>query len=387
MSEYQYYEFAALDHTLDQRQQTELRTISTRALITPVSFVNTYEWGGLKADPRSLVERYFDAFLYLTNWGTHQLMFRLPAQSFSSISADLAARYCVGDAAAAWSSGEHLIIDLVAEDEDGTYEEDWSYGGGEGRMASIVPARAGLLSGDLRLLYLAWLLCVQAGEASDDMVEPAVPPNLANLSAALQSVATFLRIDEDLLAAAADASIRNDVDPDATAGLGQWLTRIPRPEKDALLLRVARGDGQRVQEELRGQFRQTMTPADPDEPRRTVGKLLALAQARRDDRRHQAQQQRERQEADRERGTAAAREKRLAALADRQQQAWLHVDELIAARTQADYDVAVALLRDLGEISRREGRTETHEQRVEQLRQTHRRKNTFIERLDCAPSS
>jgi len=130
-----------------------------------------------------------------------------------------------------------------------------------------------------------------------------------------------------------------------------------------------------------------MTPADPDEPRRTVGKLLALAQTRRGDRRHQAQQQRERQEADRERGTAAAREKRLAALADRQQQAWLHVDELIAARTQADYDVAVALLRDLGEISRREGRTETHEQRVEQLRQTHRRKNTFIERLDCAPSS
>lgn len=45
MSEYQYYEFAALDHALDQRQQSELRSISTRAQITPASFVNTYEWG------------------------------------------------------------------------------------------------------------------------------------------------------------------------------------------------------------------------------------------------------------------------------------------------------------------------------------------------------
>lgn len=68
VSEYQYYEFAALDHVLDQRQQSELRAISTRAQITPVSFVNTYAWGDLKADPRRLVERYFDAFLYLANW-------------------------------------------------------------------------------------------------------------------------------------------------------------------------------------------------------------------------------------------------------------------------------------------------------------------------------
>ena len=78
MSEYQYYEFAALDSALDRRQQSELRAISTRALITPTGFVNTYEWGDLKADPRRLVERYFDAFLYLSNWGTHRLMLRLP---------------------------------------------------------------------------------------------------------------------------------------------------------------------------------------------------------------------------------------------------------------------------------------------------------------------
>lgn len=54
--------------------------MSTRAHITPASFVNTYEWGSFKGDPRRLVERYFDAFLYLANWGTRELMLRFPAR-------------------------------------------------------------------------------------------------------------------------------------------------------------------------------------------------------------------------------------------------------------------------------------------------------------------
>jgi hypothetical protein len=111
--------------SLGRRQQSELRAISTRALITPTSFVNTYEWGDLKADRRRLVERYFDAFLYLSNWGTRRLMLRLPA---AALGAHSVGRYCIGDSATAWTSGEHLIIDLVTEDEDGAFEEDWSYG-------------------------------------------------------------------------------------------------------------------------------------------------------------------------------------------------------------------------------------------------------------------
>ncbi|MEU0157199.1 hypothetical protein ABZ071_36255, partial [Micromonospora fulviviridis] len=78
MSEYQYYEFTAVDRPLTGRERAELRSLSTRADITATSFVNTYEWGNFKGDPRTLMERYFDAHLYLANWGTHQLMLRLP---------------------------------------------------------------------------------------------------------------------------------------------------------------------------------------------------------------------------------------------------------------------------------------------------------------------
>jgi hypothetical protein len=40
MSEYQYYEFQAIDRPLTERQMDELRKLSTRAEITPTSFTN-----------------------------------------------------------------------------------------------------------------------------------------------------------------------------------------------------------------------------------------------------------------------------------------------------------------------------------------------------------
>jgi hypothetical protein len=62
----------------DQRRDAALRSISTRAVITSTSFTNHYEWGDLKADPLKLLAEYFDAFVYVTNWGTREFYLRLP---------------------------------------------------------------------------------------------------------------------------------------------------------------------------------------------------------------------------------------------------------------------------------------------------------------------
>ncbi|MFO7739670.1 MAG: hypothetical protein R6V46_14415 [Desulfatiglandaceae bacterium] len=40
MSEYQYYEFLAIDRPLTKDEMAELRALSTRATITPVGFTN-----------------------------------------------------------------------------------------------------------------------------------------------------------------------------------------------------------------------------------------------------------------------------------------------------------------------------------------------------------
>jgi hypothetical protein len=69
MSEYQYYEFAAVDQLLTEQAQSELRSRSTRATITASGFINEYHWGNLKGEPLDWVERFFDAHVYSSSWG------------------------------------------------------------------------------------------------------------------------------------------------------------------------------------------------------------------------------------------------------------------------------------------------------------------------------
>jgi len=83
MSEYQYYEFAAIDRPLTRAETARLRAVSMRAIITPVSFTNVYEWGDLKADPADWMQRYFDAFVYTANWCSRELV------EFLEVDADL----------------------------------------------------------------------------------------------------------------------------------------------------------------------------------------------------------------------------------------------------------------------------------------------------------
>ncbi len=79
MSEFQYYEFVAIDRPLSASAQKQLRAITSRATITSTRLVNTYEWGDFKGDPHQFVAKYFDAFLYYANWGTRRLMLRVPS--------------------------------------------------------------------------------------------------------------------------------------------------------------------------------------------------------------------------------------------------------------------------------------------------------------------
>jgi hypothetical protein len=54
-----------------------------------------------------------------------------------------------------------------------------------GWMGSLMSLRSDLLRGDLRCLYLGWLLCAQNEEFGKDELEPAAPAGLGELSAPL----------------------------------------------------------------------------------------------------------------------------------------------------------------------------------------------------------
>lgn len=375
MSEYQYYEFVAMDRPLTASQQGELRALSTRARISPSSFVNDYQWGDLKGDPREWMQRYFDAFLYLANWGTHRIALRLPV---AVLDPGTAARYCVGDSAHSWATRTHVILDLCSEDEDG---DEWC--DGEGRLASIVPARAELAAGDRRLLYLAWLLCVQGRELNDDESEPPVPPGLRELSGPLQSLVEFLRLDPDLLAAAAEVSAVREAKPASAATLRRWAKALPESDKDDIIVRLLAGEETHLRAEL---LRRFDSPSQVDAPqrRRTVGELLAAAEARWAERQRRAREREEAERRRRERVAAAARQQRLDALAGRQEQAWRQIDEMIETKKPKEYDAAVALLADLRALSERDDAIAVFRQRMRGLRQRHARKPSLLDRFDRA---
>ncbi|BCB86072.1 hypothetical protein [Phytohabitans suffuscus] len=374
MSEYQYYEFIAVDRPLTETQQGELRALSTRARITPSSFVNDYQWGDLKGDPRTWMERYFDAFLYLANWGTHRIALRLP---LGVLDAKTAADYCTGDSAHSWVTRTHVILDLSTQDEGG--DEWWD---DQDRLASIVPVRAELASGDRRLLYLAWLLCVQGRELDDEEPEPPIPPGLGDLSGPLRALGDFLRLDPDLLAAAAEASPPLKPDAPSAAALGRWVRQLPEGDKDAALLRLLRGEEVQVRAELLRRFSGPATQHTGSG--RTAGELLTAAEARWAERQRIAS---ERQAAERRRQeqlAAAARQKRLDELAGRQAQAWQRVAAMIETKKPKEYDAAIVLLKDLRALAERDGDTATFNRQIWQLRQQHIRKPSLIDRLDRA---
>lgn len=117
---------------------------------------------------------------------------------------------------------------------------------------------------------------------------------------------------------------------------------------------------------------------------RTLSALLAAATSQTDIREAEQQQELERQQEKRELEAQRYRESRLAMLADRGERPWTDIADLIAQKNRNSYDAAVHLLVDLAEISRRRGRFARFAERLAELRSTHHRKPSLIERLDAA---
>lgn len=283
MSEYQYYEFLAIDRPLDNRQWDEVRSLSTRARITATSFVNEYHWGDFRGDPDEMMERYYDAHLYLTDWGTRRIMLRLPR---GLLDIGVAEDYCVGDQVAAWTTDEFLVLDLTNEDDSGYWEDEL-----EATMSAIVGVRTELAAGDLRPLYLAWLAGYGTWERDEDAFdrdadherEPPVPPGLTTLTAAQRALADFLRLDDDLLAIAAQTSPPLDETTDDPAGLAAWVANLPLAEKNRLLLRVVEEHAAAVRLEMLRRFRDEHAASLPEPARRTVADILDATARRRAD--------------------------------------------------------------------------------------------------------
>jgi hypothetical protein len=270
MSEYQYYEFQAIDRPLGEADRQALRSLSTRARITATSLTNSYEWGDFKGDPAKLMERWFDLHLYLANWGSRRLMIRLPKRLVDRSAVDAFLREV--DCAELRVSDDNLILD-VARDE--VESEDWD--DGSGWLASLAPLRADALAGDLRLFYLLWLTAVEDDAFEADEPEPM--PGIGPLTGALEAFADFFGVDADLVDAAAErsaAAMPSAASSDAVQGI---ISAMTDAEKTAILSWLFDGDPH-VAAELRARESGTVWRPTPARRRSSPGPSASYARAR-----------------------------------------------------------------------------------------------------------
>ena len=380
MSEYQYYEFRAIDRCLTSGELKQLRALSSRAEITSTSFVNTYNFGDFRGNPQKLVEKYFDAFVYVSNWGTHELMFRLPRRF---VDAGELSRFHTGGSCEVKATEQYVVIGFRAEELESGEEQ------GEGWLASLIPLRADLLNGDLRALYLAWLADAQSEALGEDQPEPTPPPGLRSLSGPLKNLAEFLGIDTDLLGAAAERSA--DLGPTAPSReqLSKWIAALPETEKNAVLLELAEGESAQLRMELMRRFResqaQTALRAEAvATPARTVGELLAAGEKLREQRERLEAERRKTERECEEREQAAARARYLDLLAKREPETWDRVASLVATKRPGDYDQAARFLKDLQELAERNRQAIEFQRRLAQLRERYSNRPAFLRRLDEA---
>jgi hypothetical protein len=371
MSEYQYYEFQAIDRPLTAEERTEIGSWSSRTDPTSTQAVFIYHYGDFPKSPVKVVGEYFDAMLYVANWGTRRLIFRFPR---SIIDEEMLDRYCFSETITLSATKDHLILDICFDDEDS--RGDWIEG--EGWLSSLALLRQDILNGDFRMLYLAWLNAVYLEYDIEDYYdepEPPVPDNLQNLPAALESFIEFFEIDEDLISVASEGSggtVGDAPKPD----IEKAVAGLPEKERIEFLVRMAGGE-QHLNLQLLKRLRELSAEdgkqVAPDIQRRTIGQILGAAEKLSGIKAAQAKQRAEQE-----------RIRKLEKLAKRENELWEEVYSLIGQKKAREYDEAVEILRQLRDLSGYLEKKDKFRLKIARIYEDYSRLSAFTYRLDRA---
>ena len=319
----------------------ELRAVSSRATISPTSFVNQYQWGDFKGDPKHWMKRYFDAFVYTANWCECRFALKLSHGLFKK--ADLLP-YMIDGALTVAHTRTHWILEwaLGENDDSDRFNQD----DGAAWMGRLVGLREELMQGDLRPLYLGWLAGVIACDVEEDALEPPVPAGISCLSPAQQALVEFLDINRDLLEVALAGSAQDDAwRDDDTAEVS--MAGLSRQEMRIVFGLVLHGEVQQAERRVKSGFqawqRKNGAPGAVPAARRTVGQLLGLAAAVRERRLAQLA----RDQARHEQNSREKREAELRAMAGKAGQIWETIHQHAERATAASYEEAERALVDL----------------------------------------
>ena len=363
--EYQYYEFQALERHLTKAEQDYVQSLSSRVRPTATRAVFTYSHADFPGRPLSVLEKCFDAMLYMANWGSYQLAFRFPK---SAVNIQALESYCVQGVIEVSTTAKYVILNIEIHEEEGGgwIEENNNW------LSALLPLRQTILQGDYRVLYLAWL---QAAAVSayleDDAQEPPVPPNLQKLNDPLQAFVDWLEMEPDLIAVAAKSSPTQNA---LKEPFKEWVNALSDKEKTKLLLEIVTGDSaiaSQLQARLRRKFAQASEfPLVPDGEQRHFSQLRALADTQRSER-----------QAKEKAAAQAKRRKYLKSLKPRQAQLWETIKDLIARKQAQPYKQAIQHLVDLRDLAELEGSLAIYQSRIRQMQDEYSNRSGLLRRM------
>jgi len=377
MSEYQYYEFQAIDTPLTEKQVDTLRSISSRAVITPTSFTNHYNYGDFKGDPRKLMRKFFDAHVYVANWGSAELHLRIPLEFLDP---EIAKRMEGVQGLYVFDidrTKTHWILRWdLGECEDW---EQFELEDGEGWMGRLRPIRDEIMRGDLRSLYIAWLAGISRDLLDVEAEEPFPATGMGALTRAQRDLAGFISVDPDLLAGVG-IGFENAGGDDQAGVVEEWLNSLSREQLREMVRALANGQAAKAELRVRSELLQVRKARQQEagETRlRTVADLRTAAEKGKRLRQRRAEQVRQKKLA-RER---EARKKYLASLAEDFLKAWGKAHLHAERGSGKGYDEACAMIKDLQEAYGVYASNGEFVQKLNDFMQTHAKRRKLVERL------
>src|SRR5436190_4896349 len=373
MSEYQYFEFAAVDGPISDEGLRYARGCSSRANVSRVRWQNTYTFGDFHGSVDTLL-KYYDAHFYIANWGTVRLGLALPK---GAIDPEAILPYLRGgeryqETLTVTEVGNRCIVWWERNEEGG-----WGWTEGEGLIDQLIGVREQLLRGDYRALFLGWLADFDPDEwrdpKDDAVVMPPIPASLDDLSPALAALIEHFPVDRDALSVAAGLSQTSKPERIPIAAV---LERLSVPEMRALLARVAEGGGSGVMTELN---RLTYPPVQI--PAGQAMRCADLA-ARIIETRESRQKKEAKAATARRQREAEQRKQHLASVMRRADTVWSGLDPLIDQRIASAYDQAAAQLQELRDAFAQAGDTGGFQQKLTGFRRRYSNRPAMLRRIE-----
>lgn len=370
MSEYQYYEWQAVDRPLTEAEQKAVQNLSSHIEVSSSRAVVTYAYGDFKHDPRQVLVRYFDAHLYLANWGSRRLLFRFPS---GLVSRDAIEPYCVPDRITFGTVSGFDVLDMDLSEEEGG---GWIEGGGS--LSRLLSLRSDIIQGDYRSLYLAWLKALsvhddgyQPRTRKSGEAKPPVPAGLKQLPPALKRFVKQFDVPACLVEAAAEHS--SEWAKPEEADFRPLVAQLTRDECDGFLCRLVQGDTAAGTELKRRLLSLAPRPPAAPEERLAFDALMKRAEAIDADRKERRKQE-----------ARKKHETEMIALAGREADVWREVAERVGTKQTKGYEEAVLLLKKLAQLAAFQGTQAEFRRRVGDLCERYSRLSGFKSRVQQA---